>query len=148
VAYGHEKSADMFHVCRVISDELSQFGIQGNTEYSGRHHARKKGRFKTMLSNISPPIRATILETHGILKKSKWTSPWSTECLKPRNGYFGKEGLDWTRNWKNFERHRKKEELFRQNHLEWMGSMRFFYFFSSNSLELWNTLYQDLSRWV
>jgi len=94
-------------VCRVMSDELSQFG---ESRYTGIIQAviiQKKREVYDCLFKLPRPISEREFLTHGILKKSMWNLPWSTECWKPRDGYF--EGkLTATRIWE-IRTHRKKK---------------------------------------
>jgi len=70
----------------VISDELSQFGIQGITEYSGRHHQEKKEIYDCY--QYFPGYQRESLNTRNTLKNPV-ELPWSTELLgKPSDGYL------------------------------------------------------------
>jgi len=105
--YGQWKvQADVFMFCGWCSDELSSWNPGVITEYSGPSSSTKKEEF-TICYQYFPPIKRD-LERHGITLKIQWNLPGFTEMLEAQGMATLKEA--WlTRNWKNFETHRKKE---------------------------------------
>jgi signal transduction histidine kinase len=139
VAMGMKAPDDMLQVCRVISDELSQFGIQGIRNVQTVIIQEKRKIYDCY--QYFPAYQHEILE-HTEYLKNQVEGTLVNRMLEARDGYF--EGSLTGQELQDFRTHRKEE-----NHLpdplmdEVDGIFYFFYSIGPGALGI--TLYEELS---
>jgi signal transduction histidine kinase len=139
VAMGMKSPDNMFQVCRVISYELSQFGIQGIRNIQAVIIQEKRKIYDCY--QYFPAYNEEILE-HTEYLKNPVESALVNRMLEAKDGYF--EGSLTGQEFQEFRTHRKEENHLADPLMDGVDEI-FYFFYSIGPGALGITLYQELS---
>jgi signal transduction histidine kinase len=139
VAMGMKNSAGMFQVCRMISNELSQFGIRGIRNIQTVIIQEKRKIYDCY--QYFPAYQREILE-HTEYLKNPVEAALVNRMLEAKDGYF--EGSLTGQEFQEFRTHRKEENHLADPLMDGVDEI-FYFFYSIGPGALGITLYQELS---
>ncbi|REG91082.1 ATP-binding protein [Algoriphagus antarcticus] len=139
VAMGMKSPDNMFQVCRVISYELSQFGIQGIRNVQTVIIQEKRKIYDCY--QYFPAYQREILE-HTEYLKNQVEGALVNRMLEAKDGYF--EGNLAGQEFQEFRTHRKEENHLADPLMDGVDEI-FYFFYSIGPGALGITLYQELS---